>query len=55
MDQNILFVIIGGASLLGGLLVGKIVFARNTKKQVEEAEAQAANILKETEIKSGDD
>jgi len=39
MDQTILFVIIGGASLLGGLLVGKIVFARNTKKQVEEAQA----------------
>ena len=52
MDQNILFVIIGGASLLGGLLVGKIVFARNTKKQVEEAEAQAANILKETELRA---
>ena len=52
MDQNILFVIIGGASLLGGLLVGKFVFARNTKKQVEEAEAQAANILKETELRA---
>jgi len=52
MDQTILFVIIGGASLLGGILVGKIVFARNTKKQVEEAEAQAANILKETELRA---
>jgi len=52
MDQNILFVIIGGASLFGGLLIGKIVFARNTKKQVEEAEAQAANILKETELRA---
>ena len=52
MDQTILFVIIGSASLLGGLLVGKIVFARNTKKQVEEAEAKAATILKEAELRA---
>ena len=52
MDQTILFVIIGVASLSGGLLVGKLVFARNTKKQVEEAEAQAANILKETALRA---
>lgn len=52
MDQTILFVIIGVASLSGGLLIGKIVFARNTKKQIEEAEAQAANILKETELRA---
>ena len=52
MDQTILFVIIGVASLSGGLLIGKLVFARNTKKQVEEAEAQAANILKETALRA---
>jgi ribonuclease Y len=47
MDQSILLIIIGASSLVGGLLVGKLVFARNTKKQVEDAEAQAASILKE--------
>ena len=46
MDQTILFVIIGVASLSGGLLIGKLVFARNTKKQVEEAEAQLAKKAK---------
>jgi CRP-like cAMP-binding protein len=50
MDQSILFIIIGASSLVGGLIVGKLVFAKNTKKQVEEAEAQAANILKEAEL-----
>ena len=44
MDQSILLIIIGASSLAGGLLVGKLVFARNTKKQVEDAEAQAAGI-----------
>ncbi|MFZ9743871.1 MAG: Rnase Y domain-containing protein, partial [Chitinophagaceae bacterium] len=52
MDQSILFIIIGASSLVGGLIVGKLVFARNTKKQVEEAEAQAANILKEAELRA---
>jgi len=52
MDQSILFIIIGASSLVGGLLIGKLVFARNTKKQVEEAEAQAANILKEAELRA---
>ena len=37
---------------MGGLLVGKLVFARNTKKQVEDAEAQAASILKEAELRA---
>ncbi|MCX6211767.1 MAG: ribonuclease Y [Bacteroidetes bacterium] len=52
MDQTILFAIIGASSLVGGLIIGKLVFARNTKKQIEEAEAQAANILKETELRA---
>ncbi|MFZ9473385.1 MAG: Rnase Y domain-containing protein, partial [Sediminibacterium sp.] len=52
MDQTILFIIIGASSLVGGLVLGKLVFARNTKKQVEEAEAQAANILKEAELRA---
>ena len=52
MDQTILLAIIGASSLVGGLVIGKLVFARNTKKQIEEAEAQAANILKETELRA---
>ncbi len=52
MDQSILLIIIGASSLVGGLLVGKLVFARNTKKQVEDAEAQAASILKEAELRA---
>ena len=52
MDQTILFIIIGASSLVGGLVLGKLVFARNTKKQVEEAEAQGANILKEAELRA---
>jgi len=44
MDQTILLLIIGGASGIGGLLLGRFAFAKNTKKQVEDAENQAASI-----------
>jgi len=52
MEPSILLIIVGASSLVGGLLVGKLVFARNTKKQVEDAEAQAASILKEAELRA---
>ena len=52
MDQTILLLIIGGASGIGGLLIGRFAFAKNTKKQVEDAENQAASILKEAESRA---
>ena len=39
MDQNILFAIIGAAAaLIIGIIAGKLLFAKNTKKQIAEAE-----------------
>ena len=38
MDPNILSVIIGVAALIAGLIVGKLIFAKNTRKKIEEAE-----------------
>lgn len=52
MDQNVLYIIIGVAALVVGLIAGKVLFARNTKKQVEEAEHQAQTILKEAELRA---
>ena len=50
MEPNILYIIIGIAALVIGLVLGKFVFAKNTKKQVEEAEQQSKLILKEAEL-----
>ncbi len=52
MDPNILAAVIGvvGAGL--GLLLGKIIFAKNTTKKLEEAELQAQTILKEAELRA---
>jgi hypothetical protein len=34
MDQNILFAIIGAAGIILGIIAGKLIFSKNTKKQV---------------------
>jgi ribonucrease Y len=50
MEPNILSIIIGVVALVIGTVLGKIVFAKNTKKQIEEAEQQSKLILKEAEL-----
>ena len=52
MDPNILAVIIGAAALIIGLIAGKLIFAKNTRKKVEEAELQSQAILKEAELRA---
>lgn len=52
MDQSLVFIIIGLFSLLLGIVAGKFIFAKNTKKQVEEAELQVQKILSEAEAKA---
>jgi len=51
MDQNILFAIIGVAGIILGIIAGKLIFSKNTKKQVAEAELIAQSILKEAELR----
>src|SRR6476661_5680508 len=52
MEPNILYIIIGVAALVVGLVAGKIIFAKNTKKQVEEAERQAQKILTDSQLQA---
>jgi ribonuclease Y len=52
MDPIIIQVVIGAISLVVGIVAGKFIFAKNTKKQVEEAELQAQTILKEAELRA---
>ncbi|MGB8194932.1 MAG: ribonuclease Y [Chitinophagaceae bacterium] len=49
LDQNILLIIIGAVALIIGIIAGKLIFAKNTRKQVEEADAQAQKIVKEAQ------
>jgi ribonuclease Y len=52
MDPNILSIIIGVAALVIGIILGKLIFAANTRKKVEEAESQSQNILREAELRA---
>jgi len=52
MDQNVISIIIALVSILVGIIAGKFIFAKNTKKQVEEAELRAQKIIAEAEIKT---
>jgi ribonuclease Y len=52
MDQSVTFIIIGVVSLIAGVIAGKFIFAKDTKRQVDEAEKQAQTILKEAELRA---
>ena len=52
MDPNILSIIIGAAALLVGIIAGKFIFAKNTRKIVEDAELQSKTFLKEAELRA---
>lgn len=52
MDPNILSIIIGAGALIIGLVAGKLIFAKNTRKKTEEAEKQSQTILKEAESRA---
>src|SRR3984885_13348561 len=52
MEPNILSIIIGAVALVVGIVLGKLIFAKNTKKQLEEAQLQSQTILKEAELRS---
>jgi len=44
--------IISAAALILGIILGKLVFAKNTKKQVEEAEQQAQKIIADGKLQA---
>jgi len=52
MDQNIIYIIIGVSALIIGIVAGKFIFAKNTRKQIEEAEIQSQSIVKEAGIRA---
>lgn len=45
MEPVVIYIIVALAALVGGTVLGKLVFSKNTKKQVEDAEQQAQRII----------
>jgi ribonuclease Y len=52
MDQTLVLIIAAPVALIVGLIAGKFIFAKNTQKQIDEANLQAQNILKEAELRA---
>jgi ribonucrease Y len=52
MDSTIITIIAGAVALLAGLGAGKLLFAKNTQKQVDDASSQAQNIIREAEARA---
>jgi ribonuclease Y len=45
MDSTILLIVVGVVALVAGLIVGKLIFAKNTQHKIAEAEQQAQKII----------
>jgi ribonucrease Y len=52
MDPSIITVIVAIVALGAGIIAGKFIFAKDTRKKVEEAELQAQTLIKEAELRA---
>lgn len=52
MEPIIIYVIIGVAALILGIVLGKVIFAPNTRKKVEEAELQSQKIISDAQLQA---
>jgi ribonucrease Y len=52
MEPTIIYIIIGAVALIAGTAVGKILFAKNAGKQVQEAELEAKKLIAEAQLKA---
>jgi ribonuclease Y len=52
MEPIIIYIIIGAAALIAGTVLGKLIFAKNTKHQVLEAEQQAKKIISDGNLQA---
>lgn len=52
MESTIIYIIVGIVALIAGVLGGKVLFAKNTDKQVQEAELEARKLVAEAQLKA---
>ncbi len=50
--EPLINIIIGAIALIVGIVLGKIIFAKNTRKQIEEANLQSQTIIREAELRA---
>jgi ribonucrease Y len=52
MEPTILYIIIGIVAAVVGIVLGRVIFAKNTKKQIEEADIQAKKIIADGQLQA---
>src|SRR4028118_2094263 len=52
MDSTVISIIVGMAGVIAGIIAGKFIFAKDTKKQIEDAEQQAQRILTDAQLQA---
>ncbi|RYF83716.1 MAG: ribonuclease Y, partial [Chitinophagaceae bacterium] len=52
MELSIVTLIVAVVALVVGIIAGKFIFAKDTRKKVEEADLQAQSLLKEAELRA---
>ena len=52
MELSIVTLVVAVVALVVGIVAGKFIFAKDTTKKVEEAEAHAQNLIKEAELRA---
>ncbi len=52
MDFNIITIIAAVVALIVGIIAGKIIFAKDTRKKIEEADIQSQAIIKEAQLRA---
>ena len=52
MELTIVSIILGAVGIGAGVLAGKFIFSKDTKKQVEDAESLAQSVIKEAELRA---
>ena len=52
MDNTVMLIITGVVAVVVGVVAGKLFFAKNTKRELEDADAKAQAIIKEAELRA---
>ena len=52
MEISLMSIILGAVGLIAGIIAGRFIFAKNTKKQLEEADQQAQRIISDAQTQS---
>src|SRR5678815_2324487 len=50
--EQIIPIIVGVVALIAGIILGKVIFSKNTKKQLEEADQQSQKLIADAKVQA---